>query len=197
MPGSVQAPRHPSSRHTLEVCSEQNQTTPGRRETGVRPDRGRALILTGLVTAAGPAGAADEPTELIVNGGFENGTTGWIVNNGNATDGGTLAVTADAVTGTSAAAITGRLTTGTGPMQDLSGKVQAGYVYTLSAKIKYENAASPATKQFFATMHYGGSTYTNLVSVTANRGQWATFSGTFTIPATQSVTTARILLGQR
>lgn len=169
--------------------------------TKLRPGAGRrasaliaagALILTGLITAAGPAGAADEPTELIVNGGFENGTTGWIVNNGNGTDGGTLAVTADAVTGTSAAAITGRTTTGSGPMQDLSGKVQAGYVYTLSAKIKYENAASPATKQFFATMHYGGSTYTNLVNVTANRGQWATISGSFTIPATQSVTTARI-----
>src|SRR5690606_37798528 len=79
-----------------------------------------------------------------------------------------------------------------GPMQDLSGKVQAGYVYTLSARIKYEAADSPATKQFFATMHYGGGTYTNLVSVTATRGQWATFSGSFTIPADQNVTTARI-----
>ena len=85
---------------------------------------------------------------------------------------------------------TGRMTTGSGPMQDLSGKVTAGQTYALKARIKYENANGPATKQFFATMHYGGSTYTNLVSVSATKGQWAYFNGTFTIPAAQkSVTT--------
>ena len=57
-------------------------------------------------------------------------------------------------------------------MQDLSGKVQAGQAYTLTARIKYENPSGPVTKQFFATMHYGG-TYTSLVSVTATKGQWA------------------------
>ncbi|SKB00352.1 arabinoxylan arabinofuranohydrolase [Agreia bicolorata] len=134
--------------------------------------------------------AADQ--ELIVNGGFESGTANWIVNNGNATDGGTLATTPDATTGAAAALITGRLTTGSGPMQDLTGKVQAGQTYTIKARIKYENAASPATKQFFATMHYGGGTYTNLASVTATKGEWATLSANFTIPSTQSVGTARL-----
>ncbi|MFV2019003.1 hypothetical protein [Micromonospora sp. LOL_023] len=41
-------------------------------------------------------------------------------------------------------------------------------------------------------MHYGGATYTNLVSVTATKGQWAQFTGQFTIPASQSVATARL-----
>ena len=134
--------------------------------------------------------AADQ--ELIVNGGFESGTANWIVNNGNATDGGTLATTPDATTGAAAALITGRLSTGSGPLQDLTGKVQAGQTYTVKARIKYENAASPATKQFFATMHYGGSTYTNLGSVTATKGEWATLSANFTIPTAQSVGTARL-----
>ena len=70
--------------------------------------------------------------------------------------------------------------------------MQAGQAYTLTARIKYENPSGPATKQFFATMHYGGSTYTNLVSVTATKGQWAQFNGTFTIPSAQSVSTARL-----
>ncbi|MER5456145.1 carbohydrate binding domain-containing protein [Micromonospora sp. NPDC002389] len=147
------------------------------------------VMLAGFVAAA-PVQAAD--TNLVVNGGFENGLANWFVNNGNATDGATLSLTTDAYAGSSAVRVTNRATTGSGPMQDLSGKVQAGQTYTLSARIKYENAASPATKQFFATMHYGGSTYTNLVSVTANRGQWAHVNGQFTIPASQGVSTARL-----
>ncbi|QKW17251.1 carbohydrate-binding protein [Verrucosispora sp. SN26_14.1] len=146
-------------------------------------------MLAGFVAAA-PVQAAD--TNLVVNGGFENGLANWFVNNGNATDSATLSLTTDAYSGSSAVRVTNRTTTGSGPMQDLSGKVQAGQTYTLSARLKYENAASPATKQFFATMHYGGSTYTNLVSVTATRGQWAHVNGQFTIPASQGVGTARL-----
>ncbi|RIV41174.1 family 43 glycosylhydrolase [Micromonospora radicis] len=147
------------------------------------------VLLAGFGSAA-PVQAAD--TNLVVNGGFEDGLVGWFVNNGNATDGAILSSTTDAYSGSSAVLVTNRATTGSGPMQDLSGKVQAGQTYTLSARIKYENAASPATKQFFATMHYGGGTYTNLVSVTATRGQWAHFNGQFTIPASQGVGTARL-----
>ena len=108
--------------------------------------------------------------ELIVNGGFENGPTSWFVNNGNGADGGTLRHDDGRLLGIERRLVTGRTTTGSGPMQDLSGKVQAGQTYALKARIKYENANGPATKQFFATMHYGGGTYTNLVSVTATQG---------------------------
>ncbi|GIJ25213.1 hypothetical protein Vqi01_03750 [Micromonospora qiuiae] len=149
-----------------------------------------AMVAAGLAVAAAPGQAAE--TDLIVNGGFENGLDGWFVNNGNATDGATLSLTTDAHTGSNAALVTDRQTTGSGPMQDLSGKVQAGQTYALTARIKYENPDSPATKEFFATMHYGGGTYTNLVSVTATRGQWAQFNGQFTIPAGQNVTMARL-----
>jgi arabinoxylan arabinofuranohydrolase len=149
-----------------------------------------ALLVGGLV--APPATAADE--ELIVNGGFESGVQGWFVNNGNATDGGALTIVPDAYSGASAVKVTGRTTTGSGPMQDLSGKLQAGSTYTIKARVKYDNPASPATKQFFATMHYGGSTYTNLGSATPARGQWGYINSTFTIPASQSVTTARLFI---
>jgi len=147
-----------------------------------------ALIVSSLSVPA--TFAADQ--ELIINGGFESGTSNWIVNDGNAADGGVLAATTAAYSGTGAGIITGRKTTGSGPMQVLSGKVQAGLTYAIKARIKYDSAAAPATKQFFATMHYGGSTYTNLANVVATKGQWAYINGTFTIPATQSVTTARI-----
>ncbi|WJK41931.1 family 43 glycosylhydrolase [Solwaraspora sp. WMMA2056] len=149
-----------------------------------------ALVVAGFVAPASP-GYADD-ADLIVNGGFETGLDGWFVNNGNATDSATLALTDDAYSGDNAVLVTDRATTGSGPMQDLTGKVQAGQTYTLTARIRYDDAASPATKQFFATMHYGGATYTNLVSVTATRGQWAQFAGQFTIPAGQGVSTARL-----
>ncbi|MBF9133759.1 family 43 glycosylhydrolase [Plantactinospora sp. S1510] len=149
-----------------------------------------ALLVTGTLAPVGPAQAADQ--NLILNGGFEEGVTNWFGNNGNATDNVTLSLTADAYSGSNAVLVTNRATTGSGPMQDLSGKVQAGQTYALTARLKYENPNSPATKEFFATMHYGGGTYTNLVSAVATRGQWAQFNGTFTIPAGQSVSTARL-----
>ncbi len=90
----------------------------------------------------------------------------------------TLALTStDAATGASALQVTGRTTTGSGPAQDVSGKMQHNVTYDISAKISYDNASSPATKQFFVTARYGGSTFTNLASVTATRGQWATMHG--------------------
>lgn len=167
------------------------------RDTAPRGRLRLRLLATAALTALLVAPFAAQTStaaeaELVVNGGFENGTSGWFVNNGNAADSGTIATTTDARTGTAAALVTGRTTTGAGAMQDLSGKVVAGQTYQVKAQIKYENAASPATKQFFATMHYGGGTYTNLASVTATKGQWATINGSFTIPAGQSVATARL-----
>ena len=149
-----------------------------------------ALMSTTLAVTASQA--ADE--ELILNGGFESGLTNWFVNNGNTSDGAAIALTADAYAGTNAAITTGRLTTGSGPMQDLSGKLTAGATYTIKARVKYTNPNSPATKQFFATMHYGGSTYTNLGSTTPARGAWGYINATFTIPAGQSVATTRLFI---
>src|SRR5690606_36179708 len=51
-----------------------------------------------------------------------------------------------------------------------------------------------ATKQFLITARYGSSTFTNLASVTATRGQWATISGSFTVPASQSLSSMRLFV---
>ncbi|BAJ33142.1 MULTISPECIES: family 43 glycosylhydrolase [Kitasatospora] len=152
-----------------------------------------ALLAPALAVAAAPARAAAAP-EIIVNGGFENGLAGWSANHGNPTDGAVLSSTADAHSGAAAVLVTGRTTTGSGPMQDLSGKVRAGRSYTVTARVKYDDPAAPAAKQFFATMHYGGATYTNLGTVTVPRGQWGLLRGTFTVPAGQDVGTARLFL---
>ncbi|XVS67480.1 family 43 glycosylhydrolase [Actinosynnema sp. CA-299493] len=162
----------------------------GRRRAAVLAAVG-ALFAAGL--AATPVATAAEPN-LITNPGFEDGLTGWTANSGNATDGAVLAPTADAHSGAGAVRVTNRRTTGSGPAQDLAGKVQAGKTYTVTARVKYDNPDSPATKQFFVTMHYGGSTYTNLGTGTTPRGQWGLLQGTFTIPAAQGVATPRIFV---
>lgn len=127
--------------------------------------------------------------ELLTNPGFEDGSTGWIAN-----DSATLTPSSDAASGTGALQVTARTTTGSGPAQDVSGKVQHNVTYDVSAKVRYTNAASPATKQFFVTARYGTSTFTNLASVTATKGQWATISGSFTVPASQNLDSMRIFI---
>ncbi|WP_229383394.1 family 43 glycosylhydrolase [Microbacterium allomyrinae] len=125
--------------------------------------------------------------ELFANPGFESGTASWIVN-----DSATLISTSGSHGGAGAVQVTGRTTTGSGAAQDLTGKVQHGVTYDLSAWVKYDNAASPATKQFIMTARYGSSTYTNLANVTATKGQWAKISGIFTVPDTQALASTRI-----
>ncbi|WP_380164623.1 family 43 glycosylhydrolase [Jannaschia sp. R86511] len=149
-----------------------------------------ASLASGGLVAAPATAAAD----LITNGGFEDGLTGWFANNGNAADRAQLTITDDAYSGEAAVRVSQRGSTGSGPMQDLSGDLVAGETYDLSARIKYDDPASPATKQFFMTIHYGGGSYTNMGSVTVPRGQWGLIDSTFTIPAGQRVSTARVFL---
>ncbi|WP_336921694.1 family 43 glycosylhydrolase [Aquipuribacter sp. SD81] len=127
--------------------------------------------------------------ELVSNGGFEDGTTGWVVNGT-----GELTTTTEAASGEAAALVTGRTTTGAGPLQDLSGRVQHDVTYRVSARVRYDDPASPSTKQFLVTAHYGGGSYTNLASATVPRGQWGTVRGTFTVPASQPLDTVRLFV---
>ncbi len=165
-----------------------------RSQGGIRR-RVTAFVVTGVVLAAGlvatptPVQAAGE--NLIVNGGFEDGLAGWFSNTAGSA---TLSPATDAFSGSGAVLVTNRSNTSSGPMQDLSGKLQAGKIYSVTAQVKYEDPNSPATKAFAVTMHYGGSSYTNLGSVTVPRGQWGLIKGTFAVPAAQDVTTARIFV---
>ncbi|MGW6502253.1 family 43 glycosylhydrolase [Nonomuraea angiospora] len=184
-----------SCRRTSEIKEEDHVEQRLRRlirRRAVAIGAAGAMLAAGFIVSAVPVQAA--ASNLIANGGFEDGLVGWFANNGNASGGATLSPTTDAHSGSGAVLVTGRKTTGSGPMQDLSGKVQAGRTYSVTARVKYENPNSPATKQFFVTMHYGGSTNTNLGTVTTARGQWGLIQGTFTIPAAQNVTTARIFV---
>ncbi|MBW8762638.1 MAG: family 43 glycosylhydrolase [Microbacterium sp.] len=128
--------------------------------------------------------------ELFNNPGVESGSTqGWAVN-----DGATLSTTTDAHSGSMAIAVIGRTATGSGPAQIVTGKVQHNITYDVSAWIKYDNPASPASKPFIITARYGGN-FANLTPQTpVARGTWVRVSGTFTIPASQALSDVRIFV---
>lgn len=126
--------------------------------------------------------------EQIVNGGFEDGTTGWSYNQTYG-DSATIAVTdAEKVTGDYSLHVTNRKSTGSGPMQDLTGKLKAGGTYRVSARIKYDNENGPATRQFYMTMKANTPISTpnnimkNMRGARITKGEWGTISGEYTLP---------------
>jgi arabinoxylan arabinofuranohydrolase len=81
------------------------------------------------------------PGNLLPDGRFVDGFTGW-----QAPRGGTLALTTDAASGLNALKVTGRTNTQSGPFASVTGKLEAGAGYRLSAKLKYTEG--PDTQQF-------------------------------------------------
>ncbi|MFD6093302.1 family 43 glycosylhydrolase [Oerskovia sp. NPDC060338] len=146
-----------------------------------------SLGVVGLAAVAVPSSAAPgtaharsadtASTNVVANPGFEDGVVApWVIRNG-----GDLELSDDAYSGASSVLVTERQTTQSGPWQDLTGKVEAGGSYAVSAKVRYDTG--PATKQFFVTAFTGGSSYTNIATGTLNRGEWGTLQGTWLLPA--------------
>ena len=118
-----------------------------------------------------------ERMELIVNGGFEDGTEPWAVQ-----EAATLEiVTEEAFSGSYSAKISDRTNTASGPKQVLTGQLIQGQKVQVSAKVKYNDG--PASKTFNFCIQCGDWRGIDVVgSVTAQKGQWATITGTYTIP---------------
>ncbi|WP_244209349.1 family 43 glycosylhydrolase [Paenibacillus ferrarius] len=131
----------------------------------------------------------NEGTELLVNGGIENGLTPWEKH-----DTATVAVTTDEhFSGTNSLYISGRGATGAGVQQFVTGKIKAGAIYKFSAKVKYN--AGPATKQFNFDIQDGDWTTIKIIgSGVMTKGEWGTIEGTYTVPADATFTLPRIFI---
>ena len=115
--------------------------------------------------------------ELIVNGGFEDGSEPWDVQEPSTLE----IVTEEAFSGSSSAKISDRTNTASGPKQVLTGQLSQGQKVQVSAKVKYNDG--PASKTFNFCIQCGDWRGIDVVgSVTAQKGQWATITGTYTIP---------------
>ena len=121
---------------------------------------------------------AEEPGYgIIVNGGFEDGSEPWDVQEPSTLE----IVTEEAFSGSSSAKISDRTNTASGPKQVLTGQLIQGQKVQVSAKVKYNDG--PASKTFNFCIQCGDWRGIDVVgSVTAQKGQWATITGTYTIP---------------
>lgn len=139
-----------------------------------------ALSAQAAVTAAPET---KKTTELIVNGGFENGTDGWELRTFNKPA--EMKVTSDdKASGESSLLVYDKEDTTSGPMQNLTGKVQQGQKLHISAKVKYETG--PDVRTFNVTMQYGTNNYAGTDPAAAaelKKGEWGTIEGDYTIPS--------------
>ena len=121
---------------------------------------------------------AEEPGYgIIVNGGFENGSEPWAVQEASTLE----IVTEEAFSGSYSAKISDRTNTASGPKQVLTGQLIQGQKVQVSAQVKYNDG--PASKTFNFCIQCGDWRGIDVVgSVTAQKGQWATITGTYTIP---------------
>ena len=114
---------------------------------------------------------------IIVNGGFENGSEPWAVQEASTLE----IVTEEAFSGSYSAKISDRTNTASGPKQVLTGQLIQGQKVQVSAPVKYNDG--PASKTFNFCIQCGDWRGIDVVgSVTAQKGQWATITGTYTIP---------------
>ena len=135
--------------------------------------------------------------EVLQNGNFESGLTGWTNREGT-----TLTLVNSPVAGgKQALKVSDRRNTGSGVTQDITGKVKAGKEYTISGKIQYRydeadapSSAYPDTKQFFMSIVYGDGTIKNIASANVTKGQWGDLSGTYTIPADADLSKVTVFL---
>ncbi len=124
-----------------------------------------------------------EMEELIVNGGFENGTDGWELRtfNGAAS---MKATSDDKASGESSLLVYDKANTTSGPMQDLTGKVQPGQKLHISAKVKY--TTGPDVRKFNITMQYGTNDFAGTDPaagyVDVKKGEWNTIKADYTVP---------------
>lgn len=143
--------------------------------------------------AVAAAPTARESTELIENGGFENGTVGWELRTFNKPA--KMEVTSeDQASGESSLLVYDKQDTSSGPMQDLTGKVQRGQKLHISAKVKY--TTGPDVRKFNVTMQYGTNDFAGTDPaagyVDVTKGMWNTIEADYTVP--QDADLSRVLV---
>ena len=125
-------------------------------------------------------------TNLIKNGDFENGTTGWIV------WAATMAATTDAHSGSGAAIVTNRHNPWDAIVTDITSIIGNGQTYTLSAWIKIPNPAVNSRATIALNVD-GVTTYTNYFYTNSPViGSYAFYTQTFTLSWTGNLVSANL-----
>jgi len=136
------------------------------------------LLLSSLMSARGQA-----VENLLVNPGFEEGTSGW---NGR---GGTFSTSTVSRSGNYSGYSTNRNFYWDGIQQSVLGKMIPGETYTISAWIKLENSSSDQIIVTIEQRDDRGTSYTRVNETTGYESRWTRLSGRFTLEAVGILTT--------
>ena len=143
----------------------------------------QALLFASVILLAFTTNAQ---SNLITNGGFENGTTGWSV------WGATLSTTTDAHTGSSAAKVSNRKNPWDAVVTDLTKIIANGQTYTLSAWIKIPNPAVNSRATLSLNVD-GVTTYTSYLWTNSPViGSYTFYTQTFTLNWTGNLINANL-----
>ena len=158
-------------------------------EADIAANTEAAASVLSAQAAVAAAPTARESTELIVNGGFDDGIASWEGNE----DATLEAVADDGASNNTSVKITNRTKTASGPRQDLTDKLEQGQQVRVSAKVKY--TAGPDSKGFNICIQNGDWTGIDVAaSNTVTRGEWTTIEGTYTIPNDADMSSSGIFI---
>jgi glucuronoarabinoxylan endo-1,4-beta-xylanase len=125
---------------------------------------------------------------ILINPGFENGTTGWTAR-GNGSDCKITTSGVPVIAGTFSGKAYDRAATWHGIKQSVLGQMQTGNTYTLSGWVKLEGAASDTIKLSVEQKDGNGTKYHTIDSDTGSSSDWTFLSGTFTLSVTGTLST--------
>jgi lysophospholipase L1-like esterase len=159
---------------------------------GVHPtaggyDKMAATWYSALLSVAGSIGSPGSPgTNLLANGTFESGTTGWTVFGG-----GTQAANTSVVHGGSSSLLrTGRTAAWNGPAQDVTSKLTNGRAYAAAVWVRTQTG-TPTAKVTLALTANGTTSYLSLAQAAVTSSGWTQLSGTATVSWTGTLSSAR------
>ncbi len=115
-------------------------------------------------------------TNILVNPGFEDGTSGW------AGRGCSIAAETSVVnSGSGSAKASGRSDSWQGMRQSVLGKMVPGQTYAISAMVRIGGTSSDRVIVSVDQQDGSGTNYLNVANVTANDSEWVEVSGNFTL----------------
>ena len=90
-----------------------------------------------------------------------------------------------------------RTMTAAGAMQDMTGRLEKGTTYDVSAAVRYnlsENPKATDKTQFYISIIYGDGKIENMATLTTAGDQWAVINGKYTVPANADLSSVKVFI---
>lgn len=138
-----------------------------------------------------PSGSSGN--ELVSNADIEAGTANWEGLYGCNLGLGYVTVHS----GSLSLKASNRTITAHGPVQNVTGKLECGKTYDVSAAVRYnmsENAQATGETTFFVSVIYGDGSIQNMATAKTRADQWATLKGSYTVPSNADLSNVRVFV---